>query len=256
MFFLKFTCIASFVILLVDARVSPKGKKEQETSQHRQKRDGGLSAALIGAAISAGSSLVGTTVNGLKQSAYSVAVSGSVTNFAADPLILEFCKLERGHMNEPLRDIASGQREGFAGHKTSNTATGNEVLCKYRAGTGAIIYLMYSAPYSFDFYKNFLSVSICHPTSSSCQVTDVNFMTSGKRSDLKRVYYQQRIETLKLCNMGFCVTGVMGTSHKPEIAWKVYPVKFEDLATAVQGSAAKDRWDRTDYDRYVNTVLS
>ena len=253
MFAFKFICIVSSFAILVE---SASEKVRNKNNFHRQKRDGGLSAALIGAAISTGASLAGTTVGALKQNQYSVAVSGSVTNFASNALILDFCRIEKGEMNEPLRDVASGQQEGFGGHKAGVTATGHWVQCRYRAGNDALIYLMYSAPYSFDFHKNLLAASICHRTSKRCQQTTINDMYYGTRADMKQKSYYDNIETLKVCNMGYCITGVMGTSHRPQIAWKVYPTKFENLATAVQGSAAANQWDKKDYERYVANNLA
>ena len=252
MFVFKLICIVSTFFILVQS-ASLKNKDE---GKHRQKRDGGVSAALIGAAISTGASLVGTTVNGLKRSDFSVATSGDVSNYASDALILDFCKIESGHMNQPLRDVSSGQREGFAGHKTSNSATGNWVQCRYRVGTEAMIYFMYSIPYSHDFNYNTLAASICHRSSRKCRDTSINLMTTGTRGDLVRKTYYSTIETLKVCNMGYCITGVMGTSHKPQINLKVYPVKFSDLASAVQGSAAANHWNEKDYDNFVKNELA
>lgn len=248
----KFICIVStFFIVTQSASLEKK-----EEPKYRQKRDGGISAALIGAAISAGASLVGTSVNALRRDTFSVAASGDVSNFASDTLILDFCKIQSGKMNEPPRDVSPGQREGFAGHKQPNTATGHWVQCRYRIGTEALIYFMYSVPYSHDFNSNLLAASICLRSSRKCRDTSINLMTTGTRGDLVRKTYYSTLETLKVCNIGYCVTGVMGTSHKPQINFKVYPVKFSELASAVQGSAAANRWNAKDYDNFVKNELA
>ena len=153
-----------------------------------------------------------------------------------------------------MRTTASGQREGFAGHKEGNTATGNWIKCTYRVGT-VLMHFMYSAPYSFDFHNNQLAVAICHQSDRRCRDMTIQTMTSGARPYLARMDYYNRIRPLKLCKEGFCVTGVRGTSHHAEIAWKVYPMFFDSLSTAVQSSAAKDRWDKSDYDRFVAKEL-
>ena len=157
-------------------------------------------------------------------------------------------------MNVPMRTTGPGKREGFAGHKEGNTATGSWVKCTYRTGS-VIMHFMYSAPYSFDFYNNQLAVAICNQYDRRCTTMSIQDMTTGARPYLARMDYYNTIRVLKLCKEGFCVTGVMGTSHHAEIQWKVYPLFYDNLSKAVQSSSAKDRWDRSDYDRFVAKEL-
>eukprot|EP00111_Clytia_hemisphaerica_P015534 TCONS_00045856-protein len=248
MLMFKVTCIVVILVIVQSAAFND----EKESENKRMRRDAGLTAALIGAGISAGASLVGTTVGALKRSDYSVAVSGSITNFAKWNMGLKQCVVESGYMNIPMRSVSSGKREGFAGHKEGNTATGNWVQCTYKIlNSNVIIHLMYSAPFSFDFHYNQIAVAICHSSDSRCTNMKIGQMTNDARPYLARMDYYNTIRMLKLCKEGFCVTGVMGTSHHSEITWKVYPIIYDNLSNAVQSSAAKTRWDKADYDHFV-----
>ena len=70
--------------------------------------------------IGAGTTLVGTTSDNLKELGYSIAVSGSIENYVNEHLKLMKCQIERGYVNVAFRTVSSGLREGFASHKAGN----------------------------------------------------------------------------------------------------------------------------------------
>lgn len=241
------------VTSLVESKLQKEEIKENDGS--RIKRDAGLTAAIIGASISAGASLVGTTVGALKRSSFSVAVSGSISNYAKWGLQFQGCDVEDGHMNIPLMSVASGQREGFAGHKVGNTAKGNFIKCTFLTANNAMLHFMYSAPYSFDFHVNTLAAAICPKSSYRCRNLDALVMYYGAIPNLTRREYYNTVKPLKICNMGLCIIGGMGTSHQPEISFKVYPSDFDNLSRAVKDSSVRNQWNKADYNNFVSSEL-
>ena len=220
------------------------------SEEKRVKRDGGLTAAIVGAAISSGASLVGTTVGALQRPDYSVSVSGSLENYSKWPLHFKGCEMASGYMNVPMRSVASGLREGFASHKTSDSATGSWIKCAFTVNN-VMVHFMYSAPYSFDFHSNTLAFGVCPPHDHSCSGFTASSMYYGSSSYLARREYYYSVKTLKKCFMGICITGVMGTNHHPEIDMKVMPESYDDLCNVAKDASLKDRWNKSEYENFV-----
>lgn len=223
---------------------------EDENNEH--KRDGGITAAIIGAAITAGASLVGTTVSALQASAYSIAVSGSLENYSKWPMFFKGCEVNRGYMNIPMRSVAPGQREGFAGHKNGHTTTGNWVRCSFTVN-GIYAHFMYSAPYNFNHYSNWMSVAVCGSDEKGCTSLSASNMYYNYYSYMARREYYYNVHTVKICNRGFCMKGVMGTNHTPVIDLKLMPIEYDDLCNAAKDASLKERWNKDDYAKFVRS---
>ena len=141
-------------------------------------------------------------------------------------------------MNVPMRSVAPGQREGFASHKTAHTATGSWVRCAFDVGD-IMFHFMYSAPFSFDFHSNWLAFAVCPKTDSTCRGFTAYKLYWNTHSYIAKREYYYNIHTLKKCYGKICITGVMGTSHKPEIDIKVMPLSYDDLADVVVCNLSK-----------------
>ena len=223
--------------------------------QSRVKRSGGLTAGVIGAFITPGSSLAGTTVRALMSSSYRVAVAGSVENFSKWALVLQECEIKSGYMNVPMRSVAPGKREGFAGHKTGGTATGNWVKCSFKVANKYMVHFMYSAPFNFNFHANWLTVAVCElGVDRECPSLSAYTMYYKRRPFMRRHKYYRNVQTVKFCGDRLCVTGVMGTSHQPIIHIRVMPKYYRDLCRPSKGASAKGLWDASDYQRFVNSL--
>ena len=201
--------------------------------------------------ISAGTTLAGTTSDNLKDSTYTVAVSGSIENYANEHLKLVRCNIEDGYVNVPFRTVASGLREGFASHKSGNAATGSWLICTYKI-YGDIVRIMYSTPYSFDFHSNILAVSACSTFDPKCNKITINSMYYDTPNSLfARREYSNFVRKTSICGSSVCLTGTMGTSHKPTIYIKIYPKSFNRLTQASKSTAEKERWNPADYERFI-----
>ncbi|XP_057309393.1 tereporin-Ca1-like [Hydractinia symbiolongicarpus] len=245
--------ICFLLFCLVGTLVCEYSEKKHEKEKGRRVKRFAITL-LLGTALTTGASLIGTTVTGLKSSSYRVSVSGSVENYSKWTLKLQTCEIKSGYMNTPLRTIVPGYREGFASHKTSNTATGSYVRCTFDPLNGDLIHIMYSAPYSFDFHANWLGFAICPKSSSECRSITADKMYYEKTSYAKLKKFARSISQLRTCGTHFCMTGTMGTSHKPELDIRVYPTDYERLSTAVKKSSAKNRWSKGDYETFVNSM--
>jgi len=185
--------------------------------------------AMIGAGISAGASLTGTTVSGIMASAYSIAVAGSVENFCKWIMIFDHCKPESGYMNVPMTNVGPGKEEGFASHKTGGTATGSWVYCLFHVN-GKRVHIMYSAPYDFNYHSNWMSLAI---TSNAVHL-DAHKMYYYNYQYMVREEYYYKMKPAEICQQGLCIKGSMGTSHKPEIKIELFPQSFDDISPSVQ----------------------
>ena len=201
--------------------------------------------------IGAGTTLVGTTSDNLKELGYSIAVSGSIENYVNEHLKLMKCQIERGYVNVAFRTVSSGLREGFASHKAGNAATGSYLMCTYKI-MGDEVRIMYSVPYSQDFYKNTLAVSACSMFNPSCNALTINDLYSSPPNSLfeRREYYSV-VRKTSVCGPSVCVSGTMGTSHKPTIHIKIFPRSYNKLTSSSKSTAVKNRWNPTDYERFI-----
>lgn len=248
----KICCLLLFVCLTF-GELSKKGKESENPEQPQKRVIGALTTAIIGASISAGASLAGTTVNALKDPTYGVTVSGSVENYAKWAMHFKTCEIKSGYMNIPMRSVAPGQKEGFAGHKTGHTATGSWIRCTFQVDN-ALVHFMYSAPYNFNHYSNTLAVAVCPKGSRDCKNMNAYKMYYNSRNFLARRKYYYSVKTVKICKYGFCFTGSMGTSHKPTIHLKLMPTSYDNLSDASKTSSVKERWNKADYERLVGNL--
>jgi len=204
---------------------------------------------ILSGTIDAGSSLTGTTVEGLKESKFSVAVSGSIENYSTSTLRMEVCEIRTGYVNVPMQNVASGQKEAFASHKGGNLATGTWLRCTFRI-KDEFVHFMYSAPYSFDLHGNTLAVAVCPQSSNDCQSMNAKKMYYDNKPYMVRHTYYNIIREISKCGKNFCIRGSMGTNHKPTVHLKMFPTKFDDLATAARGKV-EGRWKKDDYATFI-----
>merc|ERR1719495_1918958 len=182
---------------------------------------------------------------------YSVSVSGSLENFSKWAIIRKVCTPASGYINLPLTTVRSGQKEGFASHKTGSTATGSWVHCSLGVGPKTLIHFMYSVPYSHDFHSNWLAIAVCSFSSSTCKSLNAKKMYKENYSFMQRKEYYSSISDTKMCNDDVCVIGVMGTSHKPEIHFKVYPRSFDNTAPVIKESFKKSGKNENDWNNFI-----
>eukprot|EP00091_Calanus_sinicus_P003165 TRINITY_DN13321_c0_g1_i1.p1 TRINITY_DN13321_c0_g1~~TRINITY_DN13321_c0_g1_i1.p1 ORF type:complete len:203 (-),score=46.92 TRINITY_DN13321_c0_g1_i1:39-647(-) len=183
--------------------------------------------------ISAGSSIaaVASSFGGFE---VNVAFKLEIENYTKDHLSVHQNKINSGHVSKPPVDVKPGFKEGMAGHKVANTATGCSGTVSWTIGHQKMLVVMYSIPYSHDWHSNWCAVGIFDKgdTTDHFQMMYNNAEKGFKRKDFYRntdpVIYQDA-NNIAVVNMG--------TTHKPELQVRLYPSSIEDLANKHSGEA-------------------
>ena len=226
---LGYTLLCFCAVVLVATTDAVKDGKDKKD----KKDDGGITAANIGTCISAGASLFGRSLNGLKHTSSIrnyVSISGFVENYTKWPMIYNGCEIKRGQMNVPIRTVAPGLREGFASHRYGFTKYGSWIKCSFKVNKAMV-------HYSYDVtagYKNTLSLAVCPADSDTCTDLNARKMYFDEHDYIARRKYNDDVDTLKKCNKGICMIGVMGTSLQTEVFIKVMPESHADLFNPCQ----------------------
>lgn len=241
---LAYKCCIALFILSISLGLADGKKRNRRFANP-------ITAAIFSGSLEAGASLTGTSVGALMKPGYSVSVSGSVENFSKFTLIQRHCEAASGYINTPLTTVHGGQKEGFASHKTGNTATGSWVRCTLQYGANTLFHFMYSAPYSFDLHSNWLALAICPKTNSQCRHLNANNMYYKSYGFMRRREYYYSVTNTKVCNDVICAVGQMGTSHHPQIHIKVYAKKLNDASAVIQKSFKENGLKSSNYDNFI-----
>merc|ERR1712215_123472 len=100
-------------------------------------------------------------------------------------------------------------------------------------GSGKMVIIMYSVPYSHDFHKNWLAVGISKKEDTTgfyktmYYKSEEEFKRKKFYKDADHVSYEEDDE--------YIVTGTMGSNHKPEIQVQLYPKSKSHLANSPKG---------------------
>nr|P0DN66.1 RecName: Full=Tereporin-Ca1; AltName: Full=Actinoporin-like protein [Terebra anilis] len=115
--------------------------------------------------ITAGSSLAGTTLSGLAASGYRVTCAIQVENWTRYPLLYPTVRVNyNGAVTVNPSPILPGKKEGFSVRKPSGTATGVSGTVSWElSGAHRRFVLMWSAPFNFDHYSNWMGVGLTQP---------------------------------------------------------------------------------------------
>ena len=194
-----------------------------------------LSAAT--APVTEGSTIVSVTNAFVKiWKDYSVAFRLEVENYSDEYLHVHEHKIERGNADDykaPV-SIKPGTKEAMAGRKVGDSATGCVGTVSWIIGdTGKMMVIMYSAPYSFDFYSNLLAVGIFDRGSTNrfykkwYKVPEHGFKRKAFYYDVSPLFFGAE-------GLPFVIKGVMGASHRPEIVVQFYPTTVERLAKTLK----------------------
>ena len=118
--------------------------------------------------------------------------------------------------------VDPGEMEIWEAHKTGWTATGSTGSIQLFLYTwpGYKVRVHWSAPYSFDFYSNTLSVAIMKKNDTLAQQYEPEECT----------YYNTVPECYQDDEEGkFKVTGIMGTNHNPMVTISVKALDEKDV---------------------------
>jgi len=192
-------------------------------------------AAVVSAA--AGSISAGTSVAGVAASfgswPHNVKFQLELNNYSNSQLIPYQNKIHTGQTPNPPEFVNPGEKQSMGGHKTSNAATGCIGTAAWTiSGTMKMLVIMYSVPYSHDYYANWLGVTVTDKEDTSDYYNKMyyNSQTFFKR---KEFYYDTDPVTYTGDNE-FAISGTMGTTHKPTIKVHLVPKNKKNLANRLK----------------------
>jgi len=210
-------------------------------------------ATYVAAGIGAGTTLASTSVSALQAPGYNVRASGSIENYTKFPLIKKEHEVAAGWMNHIFITIGAGLKEGFASHKTGNTAKGTWVYGRFQLDYSTYVHVSYSIPYSKDFHSNTLSLAICGRNDAQCKSLDANKMYYNHYSWMDRKeFYSGKQRSAQICARGFCIIGDMGNDNAPTINIKVYASDLKNVAGGVREALKKHGGGESDYKNFIH----
>ena len=206
--------------------------------------DFGLSAAAIsaaGAAISAGTSLVGTTLNGLMNDGYKVTCGIEIENWTRFPLTDAVVRVGAGAISVPPIAVLPGKKEAMVARKTSDTATGTYGTVSWLIETNPRrrVVVMWSAPYDFNAHSNWMAVGLTsHNMTQHAPgnqwFDQMYFHDDSNVLRFERKEYWDNISPVNIMDDRFRAVGNMGSSHKAQVKVILRPLKEDDLAAPIR----------------------
>ncbi|CAH1779988.1 unnamed protein product [Owenia fusiformis] len=221
---------------LIDFKDSAaKSVKDYEFGSE-EKRDFGATATLISAGIAAGTSLIGTTTSALAaQTGYQVTVGIEMENYSkwllSDPRGANWW----GQISTPPTSVKPRTKETMIAHKTGWLATGTSGVASWKFVKGGSAYrviVMWSIPWNQNHNSNWLGIGILPEQPFDPSFNDMYYRTDNSWF-VKKAYYRNT-NTLRFCKYDVCVSGSMGTTHRPQATIRFIPQSVDDLAIGLK----------------------
>nr|AXS67902.1 coluporin-30 [Colubraria reticulata] len=170
-----------------------------------------------------GSSLKENTLKDLKDLGYWVGVVIQVENWTRYPLLYPTVRLSGGTMATVPTTLLPCKREAFMVRKASFAGKGSYGTVSWEVyGANRLFVIMWSAPYNFDFYSNWLGLGMTkkgHTTVASGetwfdQMYDGN---SDSNFEFHRKEYDDTEDPLTWWDSEFHIRSVMTTEHNAQV---------------------------------------
>ncbi|KAL3870273.1 hypothetical protein ACJMK2_038350, partial [Sinanodonta woodiana] len=202
----------------------------------------GITAIVSAAAgaVSAGSSLTGTTLSNLMNPNFKISCGIEVENWSKFPLIQPAVRIFAGALSTPPGNILPSKKEAMVARKSSDSATGTFGTVSWLVeGQARRIVLMWAAPYDFNLFSNWLGVGITTPgVIFHAEENDWYYqMYYGRSSDSLRfnrsAFYWESSPVIYTDDL-IQISGTMSTGHQAQVKITVRPLNVSDLATPIK----------------------
>jgi len=145
-----------------------------------------------------------------------------------------------GEWGEIPQHIDPGKRESSFGRKYSGTATGVAGTVSWKIENGDCAVVMFSLPFDFNLYSNWLSVGIMKESEVKGHPL-FDKMYSGKESNFTRGQFYSNPKPIEFKNGSYKIVGEMGTTHEAKIKIQIFDEQKEKaLAEAKAKAKAED----------------
>lgn len=142
--------------------------------------------------------------------------------------------IKSGVVRSPPHDVLPATRADMLMHNSPGTATGSYGTVSWSVG-GPRVIVMWSAPFNFNHYSNYLAVGFIRSGRHAGAMADDMYYDYGVYNlTYTHSEYYYSTPTIRSCYEKLCVLGVMGTTHKTHVTISVYPQSYDDLASAVK----------------------
>nr|ATF27386.1 conotoxin [Conus andremenezi] len=200
-------------------------------------------ATIASGVISAGTSLAGVTLQGLAASGYRVTCTIQVENWTRYPLLYPSVRIANsGVLTTAPTAILPGKKEAFATRMPAHRAEGVYGTVSWEMhGTDRRFVLMWSAPFNFHFYSNWLGLGMTKEGVAGLARGNTWFdqmYYGGNSHDLtfEREEFKKRTDPVIYRNDKFEVVGIMTNIHRAQIKVIVRPTRnnWKDLADPIR----------------------
>ncbi|KAL3870183.1 hypothetical protein ACJMK2_038334 [Sinanodonta woodiana] len=191
-------------------------------------------------AVSAGSSLTGTTLSNLMNINYRVTCGIEIENWTKFILTDPVVKIFAGALSTPPGDILPSKREAMVVRKASDAAAGTFGTVSWLVeGKARRIVVMWAAPYDFVLHSNWLGLGITTPGIIFHFPNDYWFLqmyygTSSSLLGFSTSEYYRESNRLIYTDDLIQISGTMGTGHQAQVKITVRPLNVSDLATPIK----------------------
>ncbi|KAL3870184.1 hypothetical protein ACJMK2_038333 [Sinanodonta woodiana] len=191
-------------------------------------------------AVSAGSSLTGTTLSNLMRTGFKINCGIEVENWTKFPFTDPVVKIYAGALSTPPGDILPSKREAMVARKSSDSATGTFGTVSWLVeGHSRRIVVMWAVPYDINFYSNWLGVGITAPgVTFHAQGNDwfnqMYYGTSSVSLGFSRSEYYWESNPVIYRDDLIQISGTMSTGHQAQVKITVRPRNIADLATPIK----------------------
>jgi len=131
--------------------------------------------------------------------------------------------------------VFPGKRESLFGRKSSVKATGVAGTISWKIGNGDCAVVMFSLPYDFNLYSNWLSVGIMKESDvqgGGSELFDKMYNEEGNFT--RGQFYTDPPKPIEFKSGSYKIVGVMGTTHEPEIKIQIFAVQKEKAPKALK----------------------
>ncbi|XP_045199084.2 tereporin-Ca1-like [Mercenaria mercenaria] len=252
-----YTVGSTLLILSCLGLLSPSASVSVKDVSGAEEQEEPISATIAGitsaaaAAVSAGTSVAGTTMSALMSDGYAVTCGIEVENWTKYAFTIPIAHVKGGTLSVPPIAILPAKREVMISHKASGTATGvygtvSWLIESPGASHQRRLVVMWSAPYDFNLHSNTLAVGLTSPG-------DITHPSGPTWFD--KMYYDEQIATLKYIKKEFIrdfspiiyedtdyqVVATMGSSHKAQVKIHIRPKNFDDLAANIKSQIQRKK---------------
>jgi len=141
-----------------------------------------------------------------------------------------------GEWGEIPQHIDPGKRESSFGRKYSGTATGVAGTVSWKIENGDCAVVMFSLPFDFNLYSNWLSVGIMKESEVKGHPL-FDKMYSGKESNFTRGQFYSNPKPIEFKNGSYKIVGEMGTTHEAKIKIQIFDEQKEKALAEAKAKA-------------------